>query len=225
MFDINQDLFKDGEHDERQAGKYMDDLMEAFGASPEAKPLLDSGVGVGWVWNMMDYAINHLGVTAATMSLADFNEILFDLFPRKMSTEAKNAPAIVEELRAFWQFVHREYGIPTAARIAASLDAAAADRLEKKLADPSSWGMAKSMFMMGQQAGFDMTTQEGLDQFMLVYNAQQLLKNDLPLPQRHIVDLHSPFPSLPPMGMPSSEREKRRKEKKRQRQNRKRKHK
>ena len=30
--------------------------------------------------------------------------------------------------------------------------------------------MAKSFFKMGKDAGFDMTTQEGLDRFMLAYN-------------------------------------------------------
>ena len=91
------------------------------------------------------------------------------------------------------------------------------------MGDPAHYGMGKSIFMLGQQAGFDMTTQAGLDQFMLYYNAQQLLKNDLAPPP--IAGLNSLFPLLPPMGMPSSERDKRRKEKKRHRQNRKRKHK
>jgi hypothetical protein len=43
---------------------------------------------------MMEYAINYPGVTPPEMSLADFNEVVFELFPRKVSTEAESAPAI-----------------------------------------------------------------------------------------------------------------------------------
>ena len=106
MFDINQELFDEGELDESKADAYVDDLMEAFEASPEARPLLDSGAQDWLARNLMDFAFNYIGVNAAEMSLNHFNEILFDLFPRKMSTAPENASAIVEELRAFWRFVY-----------------------------------------------------------------------------------------------------------------------
>jgi hypothetical protein len=221
MFDIRQNVFADGELDEDKSAAYVDGLMEAFSASPEARPLLDSGAGVGYVENMMDFAFGYLGVNVATMTLRDFNEILFDLFPRKMSMEPGRAAAVVEELRAFWQFVHREYRSSSAEKIAASLDPHATDRLEKKLSDPANWGMAKSMLMMGQKAGFDMTTQAGLDAFMLHYNSQLPINNPAPPPP--LGGPASLFSSLPPMGMSSKEREKRRKGKKRERQNKKRK--
>jgi len=37
--------------------------------------------------------------------------------------------------------------------------------------DPARFGMAKSFFMMGQSAGFDMTKQEDMDSFVKLYNA------------------------------------------------------
>ncbi len=40
--------------------------------------------------------------------------------------------------------------------------------------DPSNFGMAKSFFTMGRAAGYDMTTQEGMNAFMLAYNARLL---------------------------------------------------
>jgi hypothetical protein len=74
-------------------------------------------------------------------------------------------------LRAFWSFVHRQYGLASAARILETLDETAPQRLHKELADPANYGMARSFFMMGSKAGFDMTTQTGLNEFMAAYNS------------------------------------------------------
>jgi uncharacterized protein YecA (UPF0149 family) len=38
------------------------------------------------------------------------------------------------------------------------------------MSDSSNFGMAKSFVMMGKEAGYDMTTQEGLNAFMTIYN-------------------------------------------------------
>jgi len=45
--------------------------------------------------------------------------------------------------------------------------------------DPSRFGMAKSFFMMGQAAGFDMTTQEGAEAFMNWYNAMVMMQEEM----------------------------------------------
>jgi hypothetical protein len=228
MFDIHQGIFDEesGEHDPDKVGDYIDGLMEEFAASPEAKPLLDSGEGIGWVPMMLEYALDHIGVTPADMSRGDFEEIVFELFPRKVSTEAENGPAIIDELRAFWRFVQRQYGLTNAVQILAALGPSAGERLRKELADPSNYGMAKSMFMMGKQAGFDMTTQEGLDQFMLAYNSQlladRLMGNEglpaLPGPEDDWDD--GPAPQTGPT--PREKHEARREARKRQRKARKR---
>ncbi|MCI0619324.1 hypothetical protein L0244_40660 [bacterium] len=46
--------------------------------------------------------------------------------------------------------------------------------------DSSKFGMAKSFFMLGQSRGFDMTSQKGLDEFMLEYNAKLIQQNEPP---------------------------------------------
>ena len=218
MFQIDPDLFDEesGESDQDKVEDYVDELLSQFAASPEAKPLLESEAGLGWAGMMLDYSLNHLGVPPARMSLADFNEVLFDLFPRKVSTEAENAPAIVEELKAFWQFLHRQFGLDNARRIESSLNPAAAERLRKKLADPANYGMAKSMFMLGKQAGFDMTTQKGTDQFILAYNSR-LANNPLPPPLPLDDDGFDSLP-LTSGGMTPKQCAERRKAKKRERQ-------
>jgi hypothetical protein len=173
MFDIHQSIFDrtPGEIDERRLAQYIDALMEEFAASPEAAPILEQYGGLSWTVMLLEFAGTYLGVSVPKLSLRDFNEILFELFPRKVSTEAASASAIVAELRAFWSFLHRQYGLANARKILDTLTDAAAQRLHEALSNPANFGMAKSFFMLGSQAGFDMTTQEGMDQFRLAYNS------------------------------------------------------
>jgi hypothetical protein len=225
MFDIHQQVYdEDGKHDEGKVGDYIDGLMQEFAASPEGKGLLDAGKDLGWVGMMMEYGLSHVGVTPAEMSLPDFNEIVFELFPRKVSTEAESAAEIIEQLTAFWQFVQRQYGLANAGKILQTLGPSATDRLYKLLADPSNYGMAKSFFMQGQKAGFDMTTQEGLDEFMHVYNSQILSRGPAAFPPDI---LPPPGPAFDVLGLGASgltpkQRAEKRKAHKRQRQARKR---
>lgn len=173
MFDIHQPIRRErgDEIDEQLVQQYIGGLMEEFAAAPEAQPILQEYGDISWAGMMMEYAFNYLGTSIPKMSLADFNEVVFDLFPRKVSTPAESAPAIIAELQAFWSFLHRQYGLANARRILDSLTEDAARRLEQKLADPRNFGMAKSFVMQGVQAGYDMTTQEGVDAFMRAYNS------------------------------------------------------
>lgn len=212
MFDIHQSILnRDGEIDEERIEKYIDGLMEEFVASAEAQAVFDQYGNGGWPALMMEYGINYPGVTPPTMSLADFNEVIFELFPRKVSTEPESAPAIVAELRAFWSFLQRQYDLKNAKPILASLTDASVKRLERELANPANYGMAKSMVMRGMQAGFDMTTQKGLAEFMAAYNSSlpgggEEEFEDLP-PEMPVIEL----PPSPPS--PKQRAEKRKKHK------------
>jgi hypothetical protein len=221
MFDIHQPIYDpDGEIDGERVETYIAGLMEEFVASAEAQPVFDQYGNGGWPALMMEYAINYPGVTPPEMSLADFNEVVFELFPRKVSTEPESAPAIVAELRAFWHFLQRQYGLANAKPILASLTDTAARRLERELANPANYGMAKSFFMRGMEAGFDMTSQKGIDEFTAAYNSS--------LPgggEEEIGDILPPFPfvtELPPSPLSHKERADKRKKRKAQRQARKR---
>src|SRR5436305_335680 len=101
VFDIHQSIFTHDEINERKAHKYIDGLMEAFAASPEAEPLLEQDADLGWAAMMMQYAIDYEGVTPPEMTRGHLEEVVFTLFPRKVSTEPESAPEIVTVLRAF----------------------------------------------------------------------------------------------------------------------------
>lgn len=232
MFNIHQKIdTRQGEIDERRAGEYMSGLMEEFAASPEAQPLIEKYGNVGWAHSMMEYSINYLGLTPAKMTLRDFNEVVFELIPRKVSVEPDSAPQIIDELRAFWSFIQRQYELTNAAKILEALGSGAAEKLRGELANPQNYGMAKSFVMTGQQAGFDMTTQEGMDAFTLAYNAslagrrleglqRSLAEQQLPL-DADFNDFDEGLPILPSPPT-SGQREQKRKQRKAQRQARKR---
>jgi hypothetical protein len=220
MFDVRQPIHdRHGEIDGERVEKYIDGLMAEFVASAEAQPVFDQYGNSGWPAMMMEYAINYPGLTPPEMSPADFDEVVFALFPRKVSTGPESAAAIVAELRAFWRFLQRQYGLANAQPILASLTDASVRRLERELANPANFGMAKSFVMRGMQAGFDMTTQEGIDEFTAAYNSSLPgggggAFGDIPR--------ESPFPELPPSPLSHQERAAKRKKRKSQRQARKR---
>ena len=53
---------------------------------------------------MIHYAITYPSVTPPTMTMGDLEEVLYDLFPRKVITERGDGAEIIQELRAFWRF-------------------------------------------------------------------------------------------------------------------------
>jgi hypothetical protein len=121
---------------------------------------------------LIDFGINYLSVTPPQMSPDDMRAILFDLFPRKVSASADEAPDIIRELQAFWQFLQREFHLENAAACLKALDEKTARKLKKEMGDPANFGIAKSFVTMGMQRGFDMSSEEGLNEWMAIYNAE-----------------------------------------------------
>ena len=172
MFDIHQSPSDEhGEWDEGAVEDYCNDLMESFATSPEGSAVEERYGDVGWAHSFLYYGFNYVGSAPPEMSRRDAKEILFDLFPRKVSTTPDAAGEIIFEMRAFWAFLLREYALTNATGILQDLGDDAERRLARELDDPRNFGMAKSLVMMGREAGFDMTTQEGLNSCMQAYNA------------------------------------------------------
>jgi len=71
------------------------------------------------------------------MTVSDLEEVLYDLFPRKVITERGDGAEIIQELRAFWHFLERVYQLPQAKQLLAHLRPQAAQRLEQALQEPA----------------------------------------------------------------------------------------
>ncbi len=182
-FDIHRPLSNPhGEIDEHIAGEFEAELMKRFAESPEAEHMDE----IGWAGSVLEYARMYEGVTVSTMGKRELSRVLLDVFPRKVSCDPSSAPEIVEELRAFWSFVRREFGLSNADECLAILDEEMARTMERELADPRNFGMAKSFVMGGMAAGFDMTTEEGMGAFVRVHNANLPATALGPAPAPHL---------------------------------------
>lgn len=201
-FDINALASDEGEFSEESAHEYMNQLVEMFAQSPEAQTLRDTDPNPGgWAHMMLDYALNHLGQTPPEMEPASLRTVVFELFPEKVSTPANRSPEIIRELRAFWNFLGREFGLKNAAACARILDDKAIPKLEKAMSDPANFGMAKSILMKGVERGFDMSTEEGIDEWIMTYNAEtmaELEEPKRPSPFGALSSFFSRFSSPPP---------------------------
>lgn len=172
-FNINQQVFnRNGMLLEKKARQYQDQLIQLFEQSPEGQALWNEGIEPAWASMLTDFGINYLSVTPPQMSPDDMRTILFDLFPRKVSAPADEAPDVIRELQAFWQFLQREFHLENAAACLNALDEKTARKLKKEMGDPANFGIAKSFVTMGMQRGFDMSTEEGLNEWMAIYNAE-----------------------------------------------------
>lgn len=160
-----RELEGDGDEFDDDRREELDDaLARRFAESEEAKELDD----VHWCRTVMNLAASHLGRTIASVGAPELDEILFELVPRQVSVDASAAGEIVAECRAFFTFLKRELSMPKADACLRMLGAGAGtvNKLQAALSDDTNFGMAKSLMMAGEKAGFDMSSKEGLEAWM-----------------------------------------------------------
>src|SRR5260221_9290383 len=104
------------------------------------------------------------------MTANDLEEVVYDLFPRKVIAERGDGAEIIQELQAFWHFLQREYQLPQASQMLARLTPQAARRLERELQEPANFGMAKSFVLMGKEAGVGIVFAGGMQAWEEPYN-------------------------------------------------------
>jgi hypothetical protein len=173
-YDVLAELFElgpDGDEIDAGARRPLEgELVRRFAASPEAKALTDLQA----CHFVMDFAADYFNATIATLGPRELREIVFDIIPRKVSIDASAASWIIEESRAFYAFLGREFGLEQADACLRVLGGDAVKKLEVALSDTSKFGVAKSLFMGGRKAGFDMESKEGIEAWMRVMQSQPL---------------------------------------------------
>ena len=176
-FDIHQlDRIKaDDEQAEKALDQYCDELAKRFQESPEGQTRLQADPEMGfWANGFVEYAYNYLGATLPRVTAAQVKEIMTEILPRKVSSlSSEEVDHAIPELVAFWKYLQREYELRNANAALRVLRRVEPD-FRRLMDDPANWGMAKSFVMQGQAAGFDMTSEEGMNQFMAAYNARLL---------------------------------------------------
>jgi hypothetical protein len=177
-FDIYQlDRFAAGEEPAEEAlPAYQDALLERFSRSPEgqARSQVDPELGF-WAAQLIDYGYTYLGVTLPRMRVTHLREILGEIFPRKISLASpEDANDALPELIAFWEYLQREYQLPAAETLLGYLRNVNPAEFKRWMTDPTKFGMAKSLLMRGQAAGFDVTDHTESQALINLYNAGRL---------------------------------------------------
>ncbi len=144
----------------------VETLMRRFAAAPEAQDLAE----ITACYYVMDLAASYLGACLATIGPIELRYVLFALVPRDELLDPSQAEQIIEELHAFYRFLQREYGLKQAGSCLRVLSRNAVGKLEAALDDPDKFGIAKSAIIVGQAAGFDMHTSEGIEGFVRTFN-------------------------------------------------------
>jgi hypothetical protein len=164
---------------EEEFNSYRDELLQLFFDSPEGIQHKEKYPDMGWADSFMDFGFRYLGYSIPTMKVNAIEELIVEILPRKVSLRSREeALDAIPELIAFWSFIKREYNLQNANSILKYLSSCSPDQFVDSMFDPQKAGMAKSFFMSGQNAGFDMTDIKQANQYMLLYNASQLLQNE-----------------------------------------------
>ena len=158
--------------------EYCSELLDLFAQSPEGQKHRETYPESGW-WAemMMDYAFRYFGFSIAQIKAEYFEELISDVLPRKVSLQKREeALDAIPEMIAFWNFIKREFRTRNASGILKYLETFSPDEFADSMFDPRRAGMAKSFFMQGAAAGFDMTDTEQAHQFMAVHNAARIMQ-------------------------------------------------
>ena len=169
----------ESEEASKLAEEYQDALVEKFAGSPEGKSRLRIDPQMGfWTAQFIYLGYGYNGVTVPAMTEKDVAEIVTELFPRKVSTSSlDDADRVIPELVVFWEYLEREYKLPNAKPVLQFLHEIEPE-FKEIMNDPSRFGMAKSIFMTGQSAGFDMTRKKDSAAFIAMYNAGLLAEQE-----------------------------------------------
>jgi hypothetical protein len=163
---VRRPLVRDGGIDLTACTIYTDLVEAAFLRSPEA-----SGVAPEWARVFLEDGAHTFGATLAELVPDEVRDLVFGMLPRSLIAQPSDAPAIIATIRAVLEFAARELGTYAAnwsATTAFSDDAA--EILAAELADPDNFGPAKAFFMQGLAAGYDMSTQAGIDGWTRAHN-------------------------------------------------------
>ncbi len=173
-FDIKR--LADIETAEDEYYEYQDELLNLFANSPEGQARLQADGGMAfWARSLIDYGYNYVGVPLHEMDEGTIEELLTEVFPRKISLSApEDADEGLPAMIAFWEYLKREYRLENADEILACLRSVKPRDFKAWMNDSSRFGMAKSFFSMAQSEGFDLTNEQESNAFMNLYNARLL---------------------------------------------------
>lgn len=157
-FDFNEDLYdeEEGLIDGERAHEWAEALYEWFEESPEAEEFRKAHPNeyLGWPRSFFEYIHHYESMTIHEARAENVEYALMSHFPRKVLDPELNAEATIDEFRALFAFLGREYGLEHADEIGEYLETEGlAEEFEAAMNNSSAFGMAKSFFSGGGFSG------------------------------------------------------------------------
>lgn len=178
-FDIYQlDDLEDRDHEAIES--FSEELIGLFIESPEGQAHQQTTPNIigFWTGRLIDYGYSYCGETIPHMGVGDVEELLTDIFPRKISIDPdEDTQDAIPELVAFWSYLNRAYQLPQAEPILRYLRGISPETFHGWLMDPARFGMAKSFMMGGNAAGFDMSNPEEYGRYAVLHNAMAMAQD------------------------------------------------
>ncbi|MBA2280671.1 MAG: hypothetical protein H0W25_05470 [Acidimicrobiia bacterium] len=154
-----------GPDDETQFFAERDRLVAAFEATA-------GGRGCGWVASqILEFKWGYLGGDLARWGPADVEEILLELYPRKVVLERGDESEVIAGFEGLLVFLASE-GIlaeDQAGRVIEAVRSLSAVFV-RAMADESRWGVGKRLLGGASAEGVDVTDQAGLERWMTDFN-------------------------------------------------------
>jgi hypothetical protein len=165
--DVESVLDEDGDIDEDLYEAYCAALLSRFEASPDANESR-----LGWAELIIRQAVEFHGCTLAAFTPEVVGSLVFETIPRTATVEPSAAENVIDALRALLDFAARELDLSSARACLESVPADATERLSRELGDPSRFSPEKSILMAGARAGYDVSTPEGIAEWLDVASAE-----------------------------------------------------
>ncbi len=156
---------------------YIVDAIDEFVKSETGQAYVQTcEEGGAWISNFIELAYLYGEFTLSKMTKANVQEVMEYILPRKLTVlDPSSTDDAIPELVAFWTFLREDYKLRSAGAIVKYLQSIQ-DKFRHWMFDPARGGMAKSFLMEGTNAGYDMTSPEGIEAFKNIHN-QQLQAN------------------------------------------------
>lgn len=193
-----EDLDKDArETVEASRHREADSRAEEFHNSRFAQQIeeVSAELAADDVSGFLHHGLDYVGLHFDACDPGDVSELLFEVYPRKISGEPEFFERFPRILEAFVEFLHETERLADPSALLVLLHEART-KLPRLAADPANWGMAKSVVMAGFEAGYDMTTKEGTNAWMLEYNLRMLRRTELKKAMEDLPDDFSVAPIL-----------------------------
>ncbi len=160
---------------------YIYEALEAFATSKTGTAHIKRNPeGGDWIGTLIEMAYIYGGYTLPKMTKGNVQEVMEYILPRKLALlDPSDTDGAIDELVAFWRFIDEVYKFRSAKAIAKYLRSIET-QFPQWMFDPQRGGMAKSFLTQGTEAGFDMTTQEGVTAFQAEYNRNFPVRPPMP---------------------------------------------